>query len=160
MDFIIDEAEISDEIYSGNSDCSDTESLLDDDFLDKVLELDEKIKNRPDICCICGFSMDYRALNGYFEDICKAEHLFLEGLYGTEDMYRMGILDFDIFFNKVTKILDNVDEFCESVEREHWNSFSTISRKNDNAEIENLIGQIRKAKIHKNDASIACTKKK
>ena len=45
------------------------------------------------------------------------------------------------------------------VEREHWNSFSTISRKNDNAEIENLIGQIRKAKIHKNDASIACTKK-
>ena len=30
----------------------------------------------------------------------------------------MGILDFDIFFNKVTKVLDNVDEFCESIERE------------------------------------------
>ena len=30
MDFIIDEAEVSDEIYSWNSDCSDNEGLLDD----------------------------------------------------------------------------------------------------------------------------------
>ena len=30
MDFIIDKAEISDDFYSGNSDCSDEESLLDD----------------------------------------------------------------------------------------------------------------------------------
>ena len=30
MDFIIDEAEVSDEIYSENSDCSDNEGLLDD----------------------------------------------------------------------------------------------------------------------------------
>ena len=30
MDFIIDEAEVSDEIYSENSDCLDNESLLDD----------------------------------------------------------------------------------------------------------------------------------
>ena len=29
MDFIIDEAEVSDEIYSENFDCSDNESLLD-----------------------------------------------------------------------------------------------------------------------------------
>ena len=36
MDFIIDEAEVSDEIYSGNS--SDTESLLGDDFIDKNCE--------------------------------------------------------------------------------------------------------------------------
>ena len=30
MDFIIDEAEVSDEIYSEKSDCSDNEGLLDD----------------------------------------------------------------------------------------------------------------------------------
>ena len=30
MDFIIDEAEVSDKIYSGNSDCSDNEVLLYD----------------------------------------------------------------------------------------------------------------------------------
>lgn len=30
MDFIIDKAEISDDFYRGNSDCSDEESLLDD----------------------------------------------------------------------------------------------------------------------------------
>ena len=30
MDFIMDEAEASDEIFSEDSDCSDNESLLDD----------------------------------------------------------------------------------------------------------------------------------
>ena len=30
MEFIIDEAEVSDEIYSESSDCSDNEGLLDD----------------------------------------------------------------------------------------------------------------------------------
>ena len=41
MDFIIDEAEVSEEIYSENSDCSDNENLLNDDFIDD----DQKFEN-------------------------------------------------------------------------------------------------------------------
>ena len=71
-----------------------------------VLELDEKTKNdyiqnnKPNICCICDFSIDSRAPNGWFEYICKAEHLFLENLYDAKEMLHMGIFNFEIFFGK------------------------------------------------------------
>ena len=101
----------------------------------KVLELDEKQKNdylqnnKPQISCICNFSMNSRTPNGWLEHTCKAEHLFSENLYETKDMFHMGILDFDIFFDKVTKILDKTNEFCKSIERE--NSENINARKNN-----------------------------
>ena len=118
----------------------------------KVLELDEKTKddyrqkNKPDICCICDFPMDCKAPNGWLEQICKAKYLFLENLYETKDMYHIGILDFNTFFDKVCKIIDQVEQFCDSVEAEHLKSI--ISGK-DTTEIEKLIEQISNSKIHK-----------
>ena len=126
----------------------------------KVLELDEKQKNdciqnnKSDICCICDFSRNSRASKGWFEHICKAEHLFLENLYESKEMFHMGILDFDIFFDKVTKVLDKTDEFCESIEREH---LENINAGNDNTEIKEIINQIKKIKTHRNDDSEDCT---
>ena len=70
----------------------------------KLTELDEDVKhdyfqnNKPDVCCICDFSINSRAPKGWFDHICTAEHLFLENLYEAKDMDSMGILDFNVFF--------------------------------------------------------------
>ena len=127
------------------------------------MELDEKQKkeymqnNKPDTCCICDFSMDSRAPNGWFENVCRAEHLFLENLYDTTQMFQMGILEFEIFLDKVACVLDKVDEFCESIEREH---LETIVSGKDCPEIDTIIEKIKKNKTYKNDADDECTKKK
>ena len=129
-----------------------------------VLELDEKTKNdyiqnnKPNICCICDFSIDSRAPNGWFEYICKAEHLVSENLYDAKEMLHMGIFNFEIFLEKVTKILDNIDECCESIEREN---LKNIISGNDNSEVEDITEQIKKTKTYKNDdSSNECSKKK
>ena len=75
----------------------------------KVLELDKKSKkdyiqnNKPNICCTCDFLMDSRTSNVWFEHICKAEYLFLENLYDSKEMFRMGIFDFEVFWKKLPK---------------------------------------------------------
>ena len=101
--------------------------------------------------------MDSRAPNGWFEHVCKAEHLFLENLYEASEMFQMGILDFEIFMKKVARVLDRVDEFCESIEREH---LEKLIGGQDCTEIETLVEKIKKTKTYKNDANDECTKKK
>ena len=111
----------------------------------KVLELDENLKdeflknNKPTNCCICDFSMESRAPGGWFEHICRAEHLFLENVYDNRDLYRMVVLDFDSYFKKVKKVLDKTDEFCESIELEN---LENINNNKDNTEIEQLVEEI------------------
>ena len=81
----------------------------------KVLEFDEDQKhdflknNKPKTCCICDFPIESRAPKGWFEHICRAEHLFLENVFDARELYRMGILEFDTFFEKAKKILDKTD---------------------------------------------------
>ena len=62
-----------------------------------------------------------------------------------------------VFFENVKKVLDNVDEFCESLEKEN---LENINSENDNSEIEEIVAKIKKIKTHKNDRSDDCTKKK
>ena len=120
----------------------------------KVLELIEEQKhdflqnNKPETCCISDFPIESRVPKRWFEDICKAEHLFSENVYELKDLYRMGVLDFDIFFEKVKKVLDKTDKFCESIEREN---LENINAGNDNSEIEEIVEQIKKIKTHKYD---------
>ena len=81
----------------------------------KVLEFDDDQKhdflknNKPKTCCICDFPIESRAPKGWFEHICRAEHLFLENVFDAKELYRMGILEFDTFFEKAKKILDKTD---------------------------------------------------
>lgn len=81
----------------------------------KVLEFDEDQKhdflknNKPKTCCICDFPIESRVPKGWFEHICRAEHLFLENVFDARELYRMGILEFDTFFEKAKKILDKTD---------------------------------------------------
>ena len=129
----------------------------------KLTELDEEVKhdyfqnNKPDVCCICDFSINSRAPKDWLDHICIAEHLFLENLYEAKDMYCMEILDFYVFLKKVKKVLDNVDKFCESLEKEN---LENINSGNNNSEIEEIVAKIQKIKTHKNDKSNDCTKKK
>ena len=72
-------------------------------------------------------------------------------------MFQMGILNFSIFMDKVACVLDKVDEFCKSIEREH---LENILAGNDNSEIETVLEKIKKTKTYKKDANDECSKKK
>ena len=62
-------------------------------------------------------------------------------------MYQMGIDNFDIFFEKVKKVLDNVDEFCASLETENRLS---IAAGEINNEIKEIVKMIKKNNSGKN----------
>ena len=51
----------------------------------------------------------------------------------------MGILEFDVYFDKVKKVLDKLDEFCESLEQENLNN---INNGEDNTKIEEIVKEI------------------
>lgn len=56
-------------------------------------------------------------------------------------MYKIGIDNFDVCFEKVTKVLDNVDEFCASLETE--NRLSIVRGEISN-EINSIVEKIKK----------------
>ena len=68
----------------------------------------------------------------------------------------MGISTFDIYFNKIKKILNCFDDFCEDLEHEH--KFSLLDN-NPNPELEETVEQITNIKI-KGDEEKVVTKKK
>ena len=81
-------------------------------WFEKNINLDElaedtkyeyRQNNVPDICCICDFPIYSRAPNGWFDHVCKAEHLFLENVYDVKDLFKMGILDYGVFLIKLVK---------------------------------------------------------
>ena len=127
------------------------------DVLDESTIHEYRLNNIPENCCICDFPVSSRAQNGWFDHICKAEHLFLENLYDSKDLFRMRIVEYGVFFDKVTSVLDNLDDFCESLEKENLDN---INNGEDNTEIEEIVKKIEKIKTHKNEESEECTKKK
>ena len=106
--------------------------------------------------CICDFPIRSRAEHGWFEHVCKAEYLFLENIFSAKEMYQMGISTFDIYLNKIKKILDSVDDFCEDIE--HENRISILEEK-PNPELDDTIQQIKNIKI-KAEYDREVTKKK
>ena len=127
------------------------------DVLDENTIHEYRLNNIPENCCICDFPISSRAQNGWFDHLCKAEHLFLENLYDSKDLFRMRIVEYGVFFDKVTSVLDNLDDFCESLEKENLDN---INNGEDNTEIEEIVKKIEKIKTHKNEESEECTKKK
>ena len=67
----------------------------------------------------------------------------------------MGISTFDIYYNKINKILDSLDDFCEDIEHEH--KISILDNKS-NPELEGTIKQIKNIKI-KGEEEKVVTKK-
>ena len=111
----------------------------------KVLEITKHQKlefiqnNAKKTCCICDFPIQSRADKGWFEHICRAEYLFLENIFNVKDLYKMGIADFETYFNKIKKILDNVNDFCTSIENK--NRISIVEEK-PNPEVDEIIKKI------------------
>ena len=126
------------------------------------IELDEYVRDefirntRKKTCCICDFPIKSRAQNGWFNHVCKAEYLFLENIFSAKEMFQMGISTFDIYYNKINKILDSLDDFCEDIEHEH--KISILDNKS-NPELEGTIKQIKNIKI-KGEEEKVVTKKK
>ena len=71
------------------------------------------------LCCLCNFSINPRARNGWAEHVFKPEHLILENIYSEKQMVKMGIDKFEVFSEKLNKILDQLDPFCASIESEN-----------------------------------------
>ena len=128
----------------------------------KVLEISpEEKKNLFDTapknyCCLCDFPLQSKAKNRWFEHVCKVEYLFLENIYTSKEMYRMGIHNFDDYFKIVKKVLDNVDEFCASLKTENR---SSIARGETNDKTKDIVEKIKKIDTAKNQREEVSKKK-
>ena len=120
----------------------------------KVLEISEHQRiqftknNVKTTCCIYDFPIQSRADKGWFEHVCKAEYMLLENVFGSKDLYQMKIPNFETYFDKVKKILDNVNDFCTSIESENRIS---IVKEQPNPKLDEIINKIKKIKITKVD---------
>ena len=100
------------------------------------LQLEEKItymqnhpKNENTLRCLCDFPIESKASNGWSSHVFKAEHLFLENIYSEKQMKVMGIENFDVYSQKLEKILSELDNFCDSIEHEFVNSLMSGKKK-------------------------------
>ena len=93
----------------------------------KVLELNEETKlnfreNDPQanetLCCLCDFPLNPRLKNGWAKHVFKAEFFFLENIFSQKQLAKMGIDNFEVYSEKLNKILENLDQFCASINRE------------------------------------------
>lgn len=64
-----------------------------------------------------------------------------QNIYTARQMFQMRIDNFDVYFDKVKKILDNLDEFCASIETENKLS---IAKGETNEEIKDIAEKIQK----------------
>ena len=114
----------------------------------KVLELNEETKlnfreNNPQtnetLCCLCDFPLNPRVKNGWAEYVFKAEYLFLENIFSQKQLAKMGIDNFEVYSEKLNNILENLDQFCASINRE------------DDSDVDEIIQKIKKIKTSKED---------
>ena len=82
------------------------------------------------------FSLDSRALDGWNNHVFM---YFLANIYSEKQMKLMGIENFELYSKKLNKILDERDDFCESIECE---SSIAMKKGRKNPEIENIIDNI------------------
>ena len=115
----------------------------------KVLELDldqkvEFIRKNPlkkDIlCCLCDFPINARAKSGWFDHVIKAEYLFLENIYISDDLKEMKIERIELFEQKIKNFFEYLHDFCASIESEY----------KDDRDLE-IVSELRKIKTSKED---------
>ena len=113
-------------------------------------------KTKETICCLCNFPLQARAKNGWCDHVFKAEHLFLENIYSEKEMKRMEIDSFEIYCEKLNKILDEPDSLYDSIESEN---LSASRSGEQDPEIENIINRIKKIKTSREDEGKATKEK-
>ena len=89
---------------------------------DKLIFKQENPKKKDTVCCLCDFPLDSRAENSWSQHAFKAEYLFLENIYSKKEMIKMEIANFEIYCEKLSKVLDKLDSFCASIENENLSS--------------------------------------
>ena len=100
-------------------------------------------KNSDTVCCLCDFPIEARAPNGWSHHVFRVEHLFLENIYSEKQMRIMGIEKFEVYFKKLDRILDELETFCDSIEREVVNS---LTKGQKDPEVEAITAKIQKMK--------------
>ena len=70
----------------------------------------------------------------------KQNIYFLENIFSAKEMYQMGISNYDIYFSKINKILECLDDFCEDLEHQH--KISLDGNKPNNPELEETVKEI------------------
>ena len=79
-----------------------------------------------------------------------------QNIYTARQMFQMRIDNFDVYFDKVKKILDNLDEFCASIETENKLS---IAKGETNEEIKDIVEKIKNIDAGKKDKGEATKEK-
>ena len=123
MDFIIDEAEVSDEIYSKESDCSDNECLLDD-----FIEPDNAREDIDSATFYRNFENRLSFQNqqkNISKEIDKNEQLFYGAddqpeMFAPEDFEHIELYDFKDYKKKADEFKNTLLRFQEiSAEKNH-----------------------------------------
>ena len=90
---------------------------------------------------MCDIPLEARALNDWSNHVFKAEQLFLENIYTEKQVKIMSIYNFEVYSDKLNKILDKLDAFINSIESENIKS---IKKDEENSEIEAIVEKIKK----------------
>ena len=90
---------------------------------------------KNNLCCVCDFSLDPKAPNGWVDHVFRSEYLFLENIYIEKEMKQMKIEKFERYGEKLNKILDELDNFCMSIEESRNDG--------DDLEIDEIIKKIK-----------------
>ena len=96
------------------------------------------------LCAVCViFPSSLERQMGGVVTFLRQNSFFLEKIYSEKQMKVMGIENFDVYSQKLEKILSKLDNFCDSIEHEVVNSL--MSGK-ENADIESITEQIKRIK--------------
>ena len=124
--------------------------------IDKIIFVCDNPKKENINCCLCDFSLESRAKNKWRQHVFKAEYIFLENIYSAKEMFHMGIDNFEVYCEKLNKILDELSSFCASIESENLSNRKTEEQDN---EIKTIVEKIRKIKTSKQDEGQATKEK-
>ena len=124
--------------------------------IDRIIFVRDNPKKENINCYLCDFPLESRAKNGLCQHVFKAEYLFLENIYSAKEMFRMGIDNFEVYCEKLNKILDKLSTFCASIESENLSNSKTEEQDN---EIKTIVEKIRKIKTSKQDEGQATKEK-
>ena len=104
----------------------------------KIIFRENNVITSENLCCLYHFPLNPRLENSWANHVFKAEHLFLEKIYTEKQMKKMGIDNFEVYSEKLNKLLDSIEEFCDSLE-----NTDLVDLK----EVEEIISKIKKIKL-------------